>query len=143
VSRLLESLLGLDRMADCAMHDARDARHPFCCMSKALATGHRFASASRTYAEIEALISEPREYRFEVIRAGGRAMIHYRTCAGGVEVELARLEFAPDGAICRAWPVIEFTFEEGHDAYPRALNRIHSGEAESGWCAAARKERAA
>ncbi|MDB5861563.1 MAG: hypothetical protein JWQ76_5252 [Ramlibacter sp.] len=137
MSALLESLLDLPRAAACALHEAESAHHPFCSMPEA---GPRIVGAPRACA-IEALISEPREYRFEVIRAGEREEIHHRTCAGDVEVELARLELAADGATCRAWPVMEITFEEGRDAYPRPLHRCHGGEAESGWCAAARQQR--
>jgi hypothetical protein len=136
VSANLDALLDLTRIADCAMHDAHAEHRPFCFIPKEHPMRHCTVSASRAYAEISARKApEPqgRDFKITITRHNQPDQVVTLQCCNGLEASFQAIELAAGSGVPHIRPVVELTYFEGLDAYPRPLHRDASLEAHAGW----------
>jgi hypothetical protein len=139
MSARLDRLLDLRRIAECAIHDAQRNRIPFSFIPKEHPMRHCTVSASRAYAEISARKApEPqgRDFRITITRHNQPDQVVTLQCCNGLEASFQAIELAAGSGVPHIRPVVELTYFEGLDAYPRALHRDASTAARAGWAKA-------
>jgi hypothetical protein len=83
----------------------------------------------------------PRDFHITILRRGQPEQVLTQRHGATLDAYQAAVKIAGDGAVVRVRPLIEQSYFEGLDAYPRPLHAHAAQEARRGWDEAPHHER--